>query len=276
MITHYPIYKYTSEDVANQIARFVPLDNSNSYPFDNYHAHEYNEILMFTNGGGTHNINFKNHKIQNNSIHLLAANDLHWVERSMNSKGFAIVYKDQFLQKLQMMNPTIEFHTVFADSRIINLTDDDAKDFALIIEEMMQHKTQSAYMLQVIGVFIAKITSLNYKRDTSKKIYDNVVSDVIALIDKNYKTKMKIADYARALNLTPRTLQNRFKKATSVTINHLQQERVMKEAKRLLCTTDLNINAIATELGFNETSHFTNWFKKKAKCLPLDYKYEND
>jgi len=272
----YPIYKYPFDDVQNHLAHFVRLDNPQSYPFDNFHAHEYNEILVFIHGGGKHNINFKNYQIKNNSIHLLAANDLHWVERSMNSTGFAIVYKNQFLQKLQMVNPAFDFCHTFSCSKVINLNTDDANDFKLIIKEMLQHNLQSAYMLQVIGAFIAKIASLDYEETPTRKIFDPIVMEVVALIEKNFKTERTIAFYAKELCLSPKTLQNRFKKASSITINQLLQQRILKEAKKLLCTTSKNIGAIAAELGFKETAHFSNWFYKKANCYPLAYKYEND
>ncbi|MBS1589308.1 MAG: AraC family transcriptional regulator [Bacteroidetes bacterium] len=272
----YPTYTYTSEDAQLELARFVALDNPESYPFDNFHAHEYNEILVFINGGGCHNVNFKNHFIEHHSIHLLAANDLHWVERSMKSTGFAIVYKEQFLQKLQIVNPNFDFCSLFNFSRIINLNEQEAKDFEFIFREILHNKTQSAYMLQLIGVFISKIANLSYTEPTTKKIFDPIVPELIKLIEKNFKSQKTISFYANKLNLTPRTLQNRFKKASSISITELIQERVLKEAKKLLCTSSMSIRDIADELGFKEPAHFTNWFKKSAKCLPIEYKYEND
>jgi len=275
MVSQYPTYKYTDYDAKNQLARFERLDHPNGYPFDNFHAHEYNEILVFTKGGGTHNINFKNYEIRDNSIHLLAANDLHWAERSMDSTGFAIIYKDQFLHKLQMVNPDIDFHNIFSNSKVINLTQEEANSFEFIFREMLENKTQSAYMLQVIGTFIAKITTLNYQTSTTEKIYDPLIAKVLGLIEKHYKSRMTITEYAAMLHIAPRTLQNRIKKVSGMTLNELQQERILKEAKRLLCTSQMNVKEIAGELGFNETAHFTHWFKKKTEYLPTEYKYGN-
>jgi AraC family transcriptional activator of pobA len=276
MIQHYPIYKYTADDAQNHLARYVRLDDPESYQFDNFHAHEYNEILIFIEGGGKHNINFKNYCIRPHSIHLLAANDFHWVERSMHSTGFAIVYKDQFLQKLQIVNPNFDFCSLFNHSRIINLNEKEIEDFEFIFKELQHNKTQSAYMLQVIATFISKIANLEYINQPTAKIFDPIVNDIIKLIDRNYKEKKTIDFYANELNLTARTLQNRFKKASSITINQLIQERTLKEAKKLLCIGNNSVNEIALELGFKEPAHFSNWFLKHAKCKPTEYRYEND
>lgn len=272
----YPTYKYNNDDAKNHLARFVRLDSAESYQFDNFHAHDYNEILVFTKGGGKHNVNFKNHIIENNSIHLLAANDLHWVERSMNATGFAIVYKEQFLQKLQIVNPDFDYCALFNYSRVINLNENEINDFDFIFRELFQNKTASAYMLQLIGTFIAKIASLEHQDTSSRKIFDPIVPLLIKLIEKHYKSKKTIEFYANEINLTPRTLQNRFKKAASITITELIQERTLKEAKKLLCINQMSIGEIAAELGFKATSHFSNWFLKHTNCCPLEYKYEND
>jgi AraC-type DNA-binding domain-containing proteins len=63
------------------------------------------------------------------------------------------------------------------------------------------------------------------------------------------------------------------KKLTGRSVPLLQKDRALKEAKRLLCTTDLNINEISMELGFKDTAYFCNWFKKATGILPSAYKY---
>jgi len=272
----YPSYKYSIDDVHNEIARFVPLDNPDSYPFDNFHAHEYNEILVFRVGGGQHNINFKNYPIQNNSIHLLASHDLHWIERSMSSSGFAIMYKDQFLQKLQIVNPCFDYYSRFSHSTVIKLNEDQAQDFEFIFREMLLNQDQPKYMLLLIGAFISKIAYLQPFETLSKKIYDPIVPELVKLIDQHFKTQKTINFYAAELNLTNRTLQNRFKKASATSLTKLLQDRILKEAKKLLCGGSMNVSDISFELGFKDPAHFSHWFKKYAHCLPLEYKYEND
>lgn len=275
MTANYPTYKYTEDDAKNQLARLVRLDNPDSYPFDNFHAHAYNEILVFTKGGGRHNINFRNYAVEDNSIHLLAAQDLHWLERSMESEGFAIVYKDQFLQKLQMVHPDIRFHQLFDHSKVINLNEQETQEFAFIFREILGQSAPSAYQLQIIGAFLTKVASLGHQIIPSGKIYDPIVGLLVLHIEKYFRTKKQVDDYAGLLNVTSRTLQNRIKKASGLTVSEIIQERILKEAKKLLCISDMNIGEIAFELGFNETPHFTNWFKRKTGYLPSDYKYGN-
>src|SRR5690606_23126280 len=124
----------------------VQLDNPGSYPFDSYHSHAYNELLYFSKGGGVHNINFKEYAIKNNSLHLLSAGDLHWVERSMASEGFAIVYKDAFLYKLQEANAGINYVEYFDTSRVIDFSKKETVGFSLLLHEIKNNAENELYL----------------------------------------------------------------------------------------------------------------------------------
>ncbi|GEM_PF-789214 len=273
MTVKYPTYQYSEEDARNKLASFVRLDNPGSYPFDSFHAHNYNEIMVFLKGGGTHNINFRDYPIESGAIHLIAAHDLHWVERSMDSEGFAIVYKDQFLQKLQLVNPDIDFTGLFNHSRIINLEAAAIKQYNLIIGEMLDNKGQSAYMLQLIGAFITKIATRQFEAPALSGNYDPLVNRLIKLVEKNFRERWSTEVYAKLLHVSPRTLQEHVKKASGRSVPLLQKDRLLKEAKKMLCTAELNINEISMELGFTDAAYFCNWFKKATGVLPTAYKY---
>lgn len=275
MQQQYPTYQFSDHDAKSDLARFVRIDNPESYPFDSFHAHAYSEFMVFLKGGGTHNINFEDHTIEDNSIHHIAANDLHWVERSMGSMGFAIVYKDQFLHKLQYVNTDIDFARTFGSSRILNFKVDEFGEFQLIIKELLANSTPSGYLLQLIGLFLAKIAyTLKEEAGIAAPLRpDPLVTKAIALIEKHYKQRYTISQYATMLHTTDRTLQNRVKKASGSSINDLQQQRLLKEAKRMLCISGKNISEISFDLGFKDVAYFSNWFRKMADCQPSEYKY---
>lgn len=271
MIT-YPTYRYAVEDANRQLARFVRLDNPDGYVFDNFHSHEYNELLVFIKGGGTHNINFQNHPITDCSIHLLAAQDLHWVERSKDSYGFAIVYKDQFLEKLQFMNPDINYREQFDYSRILTLEGSLRENFSHIFQELLGNQQDAVYMLNLIGAFLTKIATAFTGNNRQRKTNDPVIFRLIHLVDLHYKEHLPVSEYAAKLHIAPSTLQKRIRKASGKSLLHLQQERLMKEAKRLLITSGQSIAEITYELGFKEPAHFSNWFRKQTGIAPSEYK----
>lgn len=277
MKTPYPEYKFTNEDAENRLARLVRLDNPQIYPFDEYHSHEYNELLYFEKGGGVHNIDFKEYKIEDKSIHLLAAGSLHWLERGMKSAGFAIVYKDQFLLKLQQYHEQFDFLEIFSKSEVIDFNKKQTEEFNLLIQEMLRNKTNAFYLLSLIGSFLTKIALMFFSNETTdikRKPMDCTLIELAKLINKHYKERLPTAEYAHKLNLSLSSLQRKAKGCTGKSVAALQQERLLKEAKKSLSFPDATIKEVAYELGFNEVAHFSNWFKKWMNITPAKYKDE--
>jgi len=268
----FPIYKFDAEDIQNQLVRLVALEESSSYIFDTFHSHEYNEMLVFIRGGGTHNINFKIHEICDYSIHLLATNDLHWVERARTSNGFAVMYTDQLLHKLQVLNPAINFFELFNESNVINLNEENRKSFEFIFDEINRNYQNPDYLLQLIAALIVKIATTHFELLNTKHIFDPLIHKIVTLIEQNYKKQLTLTEYALLLNLESRTLQNRVNKISGKTIKELQNDRLLKEAKRLICISGLSISEIAFDLGFNDVAYFSNWFKKHTSIIPSEYK----
>jgi len=65
------------------------------------------------------------------------------------------------------------------------------------------------------------------------------------------------------------------KACTSVldkTPKQIIDERVVLEAKRLLVYSQQAIKEIAYELGYNEPTNFIKYFRKHAKCTPLEFR----
>ncbi len=49
-------------------------------------------------------------------------------------------------------------------------------------------------------------------------------------------------------------------------------DRIILEAKRQLCYTDLNIKEIAFRLGFDDPSYFVKLFKRQTGILPAEFR----
>src|SRR5690606_27820565 len=162
-----------------------------------------------------HNISFKEHIIQDYSLHFLSAGDLHWVERSMQSEGFAIVYKDAFLYKLQQNNPSINYINFFDQTRIINLTKNEQKQFYLLLEEINNNSNNHIYLFNLIGAFFTKLSIETSNHIPSNKTFNNpVVKSFYELLQKQGSERMKATDYAKELNISVSTLERKIKAAT--------------------------------------------------------------
>lgn len=92
------------------------------------------------------------------------------------------------------------------------------------------------------------------------------------LVEKNFKEKHAVSDYAVMMNKSPKTLSNLFKKYSEKTALTFINERILLEAKRLLLFSDRTSTEIAYELGYKEPAHFSKFFKNQIGTSPIEFK----
>ena len=80
------------------------------------------------------------------------------------------------------------------------------------------------------------------------------------------------ADFADQLTIHVNHLNRALKETTQKTTSEIIAERILQEAKILLKHTDWNISEIAYSLGFEEPTHFNNFFKKNIQLTPRQFR----
>lgn len=131
-------------------------------------------------------------------------------------------------------------------------------------------------MLQMLLKRLIIICTRLAKEQLILKDLNNDQIDVIrkfnVLVDTHYKTKRKVAEYADLLFKSPKTLSNLFAKYNQKSPQQIILERIALEAKRLMQFTDKQNQEIAFELGFNDSAHFSSFFKKMTTVSPTQYR----
>lgn len=80
------------------------------------------------------------------------------------------------------------------------------------------------------------------------------------------------SNFASQLNVHVNHLNRAVKKTTDKTTSQIIADRILQEAKILLKHSPWNVSEIANALGFAETTHFNNFFKKHVELSPLKFR----
>lgn len=80
------------------------------------------------------------------------------------------------------------------------------------------------------------------------------------------------SEFADQLHVHVNHLNRALKETTSKSTSDLIAERLVQEAVMLLKHTDWNVSEIAHSLGFEEPTHFNNFFKKRTSQTPRSYR----
>jgi AraC family transcriptional activator of pobA len=108
-----------------------------------------------------------------------------------------------------------------------------------------------------------------------KKLPDerfHIIRKFNLLVEANFKSEHSVSFYADQLCKSPKTLSNLFAIFNQKTPSQIIQERIIAEAKRLLYYTDRSVKHITFELGFEDVSYFSNFFKKNTGASPSDFR----
>jgi AraC family transcriptional regulator, transcriptional activator of pobA len=93
-----------------------------------------------------------------------------------------------------------------------------------------------------------------------------------ALVEAHFAERWGVADYARALAVTPTHLSRVTRAATGDPASRLIEERLVREARRHLAYTNLPVTAIAYGLGFADPAHFSRVFARATGVAPRRFR----
>ena len=91
-----------------------------------------------------------------------------------------------------------------------------------------------------------------------------LVKAFMNLLTQHVTTKKMVSDYARALNITPGYLNLVVKKVSGFTASYHIQQQVIAEAKKRWIHSGGSMKEIAYDLGFDDTAHFSKFFKNNS------------
>jgi transcriptional regulator GlxA family with amidase domain len=124
------------------------------------------------------------------------------------------------------------------------------------------------YMLQWHELGQRPFASLLSFRQTA----DAVINRCQDWIADNYDAASPVARLVEVSGLPERTFMRRFRDATGMTPLDYVQALRLEEAKQMLETGDLSIEAVANEVGYEDASFFNRLFRRKVGMSPAQYR----
>lgn len=99
------------------------------------------------------------------------------------------------------------------------------------------------------------------------------VQDIIELIQLHHKEQHQLEFYAYKMNLSVKALSKKVKDSMHTSLGKLIRHELVRTSKSLL-KEDCAVRDIAFQLGFEEVSHFSNFFSHQTGKSPSQYKLQ--
>lgn len=115
---------------------------------------------------------------------------------------------------------------------------------------------------------LAKKQYLGTAEPTEDKF--NLIRQYNLHVEIHFRKEHQVQFYAGLLHKSPKTISNYFALYSKKKPLQIIHDRLIMEARRLFTYTDKPIKEIANELGFEDVSHFSKFFKKYTSLNPSD------
>ena len=100
---------------------------------------------------------------------------------------------------------------------------------------------------------------------------DALVARAQRWMEKSLAQGFSLAELARHLAVSERTLNRRFKRATGEAPLHYLQSLRVDVAKRLLENKGLSVDAVSARVGYSDLSTFRRLFRRETGLSPREY-----
>jgi len=106
----------------------------------------------------------------------------------------------------------------------------------------------------------------------ARQVEDAVIGKCQAWIAEHYEKEAPVAAMVQLSGLPERSFKRRFVKATGMSPLEYVHTLRMEEAKQILESSDLPVEAVAVEVGYEDASFFGRLFRRKVGITPAQYR----
>ncbi len=251
---------------------------------DDPHRHNYYTVIWSVNATGKHIIDFKEYDILPDHIFFVSPEQVHQVITNKASFGFAILFTPEFLQRNSIREDFIANLKLFKKSDetpplpVNDVMKVKLKKFA---DQMLDaFNSDDDMRFDIIGAYLKLFLiecnghcSLTPGTNTQNiEVGKTLVKSFKDIVEKHFYEWHQVQNYADTLNVSPNYLNEVIKANINISAKDYIQNRLVLEAKRMVVFTEKSSKEIGYDLGFDDPSHFSKFFKTNNGLSLQDFK----
>lgn len=257
---------------------------TNPKPTRHYHYHDCYELYYLYSGERYYFIKDKSYHVTSGCLVLVNAYDIHATTNSaaFGYKRLLINFKKDFLAPFLSVlgdtDPILPYGTL---NPVIPLTPSQQQFVQSLFQQMMTAYTQQneghelflkTSLLQLL-IFIHNHRSLQTeKAGAYLNATHKTISNISGYINNHFAQHITLESISTQFYISPYYFSRTFRRITGFSfVEYLNGVRI-KEAQKLLRTTNMPIGKIAEAVGYQSSTHFGRLFKKATGMSPLAYR----
>ena len=246
------------------------------FKIESPHRHEFDELLFIGKGGGLHEIDFQEYKIQDYSVHYIPRATIHYLRRSAESVGFTIAFDTTYLEQNDIHRIVSPFSMA---PFILKLTEKSFREIIQItniIHEQIKMNSgcfKTKCFLLSLELLLNRLVSEERYSYTNEIEEDALVKRFKALLKANIHQHQSVNWYAKELHVSSKSISNRLKKEIGLSAKSLITRELLVSVKKMLINSNQSIKQIALSHEM-DLSSLGKLFKKHVGCSMMEYRVE--
>jgi AraC family transcriptional activator of pobA len=265
-----------------KIFRLNPVDASKiSASPDEPHLHDYEELIIATEGQLEHFIDFKNTTLDAPLVCFVTKGKIHRAIPKLKNgrcQMWILRFKSEFIP-----NITFNLYTSYHDHAMIQLPQGACFNRLVTICQIIETEMKQAnpdlgvvrHLLTALFIMIESEKNKNLPQtETINHTQNTTLINFLKILEENFRRSEGVEFYAEKLFMSSRNLNLICKTIINQTVSELIENRKLIEAKNQLTYSDKNISEIGFDLGYSEKAYFTKVFKKRTGKTPKEFREE--
>lgn len=250
------------------------LDHNPTLP----HRISFFALLIITKGTGTHLIDLKKYNLEEGSVLKISKGQIHAFQKNASYEGFLIVFSEKFILKyfskssINIISHLYNYHITspIDNQKTLNETFLNSLIIEFKSENTYAQKNIVAALFNLYLLRLERFSNPNKLQKSNSKQY-NIFMQFKNLVESNYTSTRNVKDYASMLFISTKVLNQVVKDFTLNTAKSFIDEYVILEIKRSIISTEKSLKEIAFDIGFDEVTNFTKFFKNKTGFPPKEF-----
>jgi YesN/AraC family two-component response regulator len=277
-----PMFKFDNAGLPFKIHTIQWIRDHETDSIETAHSNDHYEIAWITAGKAKLYADLEEYSLGENSLYCIKPNQVHQLHFNEEIAGYILSFKDSFISLGEHefdWSCQASLFQLFSSCQVLSIQKDIVADIHEIVFQInKEFANEYPFRTQMLRRYF-KIFLIHLCRQFERKQQNTdhvreleLVKSFMELLEKNFKEKKMVADYAAQLSITPNYLNGIVKKNTSFSAGHHIRQRVVLEAKRLCRYSEAGMKEIAYSLGFADSCHFSKFFKSVSGMNFTDFK----
>lgn len=244
------------------------------------HAHgELHHLLLVVRGGGVFYAEGESHRFGHTSLISVPLACVHGFDFKPGTDGWILTASGALIERIAHENS--ELRPALSEANAMPLPVDASAAMVTRFESLMMEfrsnlpGRRTAAEALLIGILVAALRrklQLLPDQERSTGADSVLASRYRSLVEENFRSSLKVSDYARRLCVSSERLRQACVRSTASSPLTLLNARRLLEAKRTLLYTGMSIALIAEACGFPDPAYFSRFFAQRTGVSPLAYR----